>query len=414
MKLNKENKKLNWQQQIKENGNFCMMPFVHFYKGTRGEVNLCCSAENSPKEWLEHIDISKIWTDETYQTLRQMFVNGERSDHCRRCWEADDRGGGSDRQTFNNWFVNNAPEGFEIDIQKGNNQGIPFFLDLRPGNFCNFSCRMCFVGISSKVNDYHREFPELVKVTGETQIDNKDWINIEENFEYIKKLMPDVTWLKIAGGEPLFMPGVIKLLKWCVDNGHVNMNLDITTNGSRSQGKILRWMQDFNDVNIQISIDGIGATQEYIRQESKWEQIDNSYRKYLDMGFKTNILTTVQLNNAYDLINVVHYWKQNGSQHVICFNFVEWPREYKIDLLPHDDRLNIADQIEEEFKDFSLEKKLKFRVIPLIDRLRNPEDISNIHRQKFVERTRMMDKIYNKNVNMLHPRIKELCEAWQE
>lgn len=414
MKHNKENAKLNWQQQIKENPNFCILPFIHAFVGTTGESHLCCVAENPPEEWRTSSNLDKIWADKHYQSVRKAMLAGQRVTACRRCWDADDRGGGSDRQTHNTWFV--APNEFELDIEHGNNTGNPLFLDLRPGNFCNLACRMCFTRVSSGVNDQHRDHPEMKEVTGESYWHEvNDWLDDPERFETVKSWIPTTRTLKLAGGEPLFMPGVINLLRWCVENGHTHMHLDITTNGTRTKGKVLAWLEHFNSVDIQLSIDGIGAVNDYIRTGSNWETIDQAYRTYLKMDLRVNLLATVQLYNAYDLVNIVDYWNAHGAQGNLVFNFVDWPRDMQIDLLPEIDRLHIARRLESKFNTIDAKKRQQFRMDATIDRLRNPglteEELPRLRKQ-WAQRTVMMDRINNQGVEMLGPRMPHLRNLW--
>ena len=68
------------------------------------------------------------------------------------------------------------------------------------------------------------------------------------------------------------MPGVIKLLNWCVDTNNTHLHLDITTNGTRTEGKVLKLLKKFNSVSIQLSMDGIGITNDYIRHKGDWNK----------------------------------------------------------------------------------------------------------------------------------------------
>lgn len=415
MKQLSENEKLNWQQQIKENPNFCILPFIHGYVNTRGDINLCCAAEQIPEQWnyQNNPNLAKEWSGELYQKMRQAFIDGERVPQCRRCWAADDLGGGSDRETHNKWFW--ALPDFSLDIVNGNSYGQPSFLDLRPGNFCNLACRMCFVAVSSKLNDYHKSHPILSEITNEEWIDTSDWIDDPEKFEAIKAWIPKTKTLKLAGGEPLFMPGVIRLLKWCVDSGNTHLHLDITTNGTRTKGKVLSYIEQFSSVDIQLSLDGVGNTTEYIRQGSNWNDIDIAYTKYLEMDVRTNLLVTAQIYNAFDLVNVVRYWKQKGANNNFIFNFVDWPEELKIDLLPRDYRLQIADEIEKEFEGYPESSLSQFRVIALCNRLRL-DDIDRIDqlRQKWIKKTDIQDSVYKKDIHVLDPRLVELYNTWKK
>jgi sulfatase maturation enzyme AslB (radical SAM superfamily) len=413
-----ENEKFNWQQQVRNNPNFCILPFIHAYVGTTGEVNLCCSAEHPPEDWRpdgQTQTLDKIWTGETYQAIRESFLNGERVSHCRRCWDADDRGGGSDRQTHNRWF--RPADDFEINTVTGNSTAQPTFLDLRPGNFCNLACRMCFTRISSRVNDQHRDYPEMESVTGESYWHEvSDWLDDPVKFETVKQWIPTTKTLKLAGGEPLFMPGVIRLLRWCVENGHTHMHLDITTNGTRTQGKILSWLSHFDSVDIQLSIDGVGAVNDYIRAGSEWAVIDSAYQTYLEMDLRVNLLATVQLYNAYDLVSIVEYWNQHGARGNLVFNFVDWPRDLQIDLLPLADRLSIAEQLEAAVASIPPERRQQFRMDATLHRLRNSHltdaQVTEL-RTKWVTRSDMMDRINHADLSQTGTRLPQLRDEWR-
>jgi MoaA/NifB/PqqE/SkfB family radical SAM enzyme len=410
-----ENEKFNWRQQVKNNPNFCILPFIHAFVGTTGESNLCCVAEYPPEEWRGSGNLSKIWTDEHYQAMRNAMLNGERVSHCRRCWDADDRGGGSDRKTHNTWF--RAPDDFKIDVVTGNSAGAPLFLDLRPGNFCNLACRMCFTRVSSGVNDQHRDHPEMEEFTGESYWHEvNDWLDNPERFETVKSWIPTTRTLKLAGGEPLFMPGVIRLLRWCIESGNTHLHLDITTNGTRTKGKVLTWIKQFPHVDIQLSIDGIGSVNDYIRTGSKWNDIETAYQTYREMGFRVNVLVAVQNYNAYDLPNILRYWKEHcDTDRNLVFNFVDWPRELQIDILPEEDRLSIADEFERECAGFDVNKQQQNRMLTTLHRLRNPslpDRELKFLRNKWARRTVMMDRINKQDVTMLHPRMAQLRDEW--
>ena len=250
----------NWQQQIRKNKHFCILPFSHMHVGTDGAAKVCCIGN-----WEEYItkDVSKetfnsIWTSEKYQQIRKDMLDGKAVAACENCYRVDNQGGGSDRSTHNNWFKP-PNDNWDLDIVNGNTDGKPTWMDLRPGRFCNLGCRMCFSSVSSTFAEEHKKHPELTEVTGETWFELDDWIESESMYSSLKELIPHIKILKLAGGEPLFMPGVIKLLKWCIDSGNTHLHLDITTNGTRGKGKVVNWLKEFRSVEIQFSIDGIGS-----------------------------------------------------------------------------------------------------------------------------------------------------------
>lgn len=393
------------------------MPFNHMHIGTDGKVKACCVA-NHDKPLLENFGdktLEEIWSGKEYTEFRQAMLNGERHHHCENCYKMDEQGGGSDRQSMNKWFK--APnEHWDLDVVNGNTEDNPLWMDIRPGRFCNLGCRMCFVGVSSFIADEHKNNPALSDVTGESWVDIEEWLDNPVMFGSVKRMIPKLRTIKIAGGESLFMPGVIKMLQWCVDSGNTHLHLDITTNGTRTQGKVIKLLNKFSRVDIQLSIDGIGAVNDYVRYPSKWEEIDETYHTYLNMDSveSVNILSTVQIYNAFDLPNILKYWIDNGKKHNMIFNFVNWPRDLNINIMPLNDRLKLADQLSDCVSELTPEQRQQFRYDAVLYRLcdkATPSDLNQL-RDSFVKRTLAYDKLRNQTYTVLHPTIEEYMKTW--
>ena len=232
-----ENKKLNLQQLVNDNPAFCIMPFNHAYVTTNGNANLCCIADwGVPvEENVQGKDINKIFQSDTYKQIRQNMLDGIKEPRCFICYNQDAQGGGSDRQSQNQRFLRDYGADYVPDVDVK----YPDWADLRPGRMCNFGCRMCWGAVSSTIDEENRAHPETQEITWDKPVDVDDWIEDPTCFESIKEQAKNIRILKLAGGEPLFMQGVIKLLNWCVESGiSKQLHLDITTNGSRTQGKV--------------------------------------------------------------------------------------------------------------------------------------------------------------------------------
>lgn len=419
---NQLNYNKNWKKYI-NNKNFCILPFTHMNVGTGGEALLCCVAygDKPIDSNIVGKDINEVWTNEAYKKVRQDMLDGKPVKHCNKCYKEDTLGGGSDRQTHNKRFIaRQINNDININVGTGNSTGSPIWADLRPGKFCNLACTMCAVRISSGVYDEHIAYPELGEITGEmdlSTIPTQDWIENDITLESIKKWIPKLTTIKLAGGEPFFMPGVIKLLDWCVDTNNTHLHLDITTNGTRTEGKVLKLLKKFNSVSIQLSMDGIGITNNYIRHKSDWDKVNNAYNTYLSISkksgrsFNVNLLSTVQAYNAFELVNIIKYWIKKGKQHILLFNFVDWPPDMGIDILPITDRQQIAKEIEDLVKDFPEEFKEQSRINAVIYRLKNDKENINLQ-NKWAKRTQMYDRIRNKSIFDVHPKLGEYFNKW--
>ena len=404
---------MSWREQTKENPHFCIMAFDHMHVNTNGNVNLCCVADwKYPIRADAHgTDLQTLWTGDAYKQIRQDMLDGKAVKQCEGCYKIDREGGGSDRTVHNRY--SKVPDSDELNIETGNEQHGPLWVDWRPGRFCNFGCRMCFVGVSSTVADEHKANPELQDVTGESWFDVKDWIEDPVLFESAKSLLPSLKTLKIAGGEPFFMPGVIKLLRHCIEDNQTHLHLDITTNGSRMQGKVLRWLESFSELDIQFSIDGVGYTNDYIRYKADWKALDSAYKQYLTMPVRTHILSTVQAYNAYDLTSIIQYWMDNGSNNNLIFNFVDSPHDLSIDILPLADRIQISKDITKLTVNMDEHMLEQSRINALHVKLNKAEPHNvDVLRQQFAQRTAAYDALRHQDVNLVHTRLGELTAQW--
>lgn len=415
MKKTLEEPVLNLRKQVKNNPAFCIMPFNHSYVTTTGAANLCCIAD-----WGDPIeaDVSgksllDIFRGEEYKRIRTNMLNGIKERRCHICYGQDkDGGGGSDRVSQNERYLRTLGDDFELDIDVQ----FPTWGDIRPGRMCNFGCRMCWGAVSTTIDQENREHPETQEVSWDTPIDVGEWLDDPVAFESVKESVKHMDVLKLAGGEPLFMPGVIKLLKWCIDSGNTNIALDITTNGSRTKGKVINMLSKFDSVFIQFSMCGIGYTNDYIRYGADWNELDAAYKQYSQHSNITlNLLATAQIYNIFDLVNIIKYWHENGAQNNLIFNVVNFPEDQRFDLLPKDMRLNIANELEEAMHKYvPTHLHSVSRLDHIISKLRldfDPEDIAK-NRIRLAKRTQMYDQIRNQDIRLVHPELERLCSEW--
>lgn len=408
---------LNFSYQTQNNPHFCILPFSHFHIGTTGDAKLCCMAKWQlpvEKSVVGH-SLIDIWTGNEYRRLRAQMINGEAVQACAECYKVDASGGGSDRETHTKQF-RPPHSNWELDIEQGNTDGRPIWADIRPGRFCNLKCRMCFSSASSKIAEEIIKHPKLITITGDHGCNTEEWIDNPDLFKQLQDWIPHLRIIKLAGGEPFFMPGVIKLLKWCVETGNTHLELDITTNGTRINGKVARWLKEFNKVQIHISIDGIGPLNDYIRSGSNWSEINESYEYYLNENMTVNILSTVQLYNAHYLPDIIRYWQEHGSHNHLVFNFVDAPTDMGIHLLPATHRVAIANEIEMLVSSMSPELRSKCRFNATIARFRQLVDSADIDvlRKKWIARTDALDEIREEQLSVVNPELFNLYTAWKK
>lgn len=395
--------------QLVKRDNFCILPFVHQYVATTGAVNLCCVADyTDPIE--ENIStLDKAWTSPAMQESRRRMLNNEFEPRCTLCYK---QGEASDRMVVNKNWSERYPD-IKLDIEKGNDIGNPVFLDLRPGRLCNLKCRMCFSDVSSAIAEELEEHPEIAELIGDVPRDISEWLDNDEAFESVKRAIPHTQVLKLAGGEPLFMPGVLKLLRWMIESNNTHVYLDITTNGTRLQGKTYRLLEHFGK-DIQFSMCGIGYTNDYIREGADWNQLKDAYKQYRDM-YRTqiHIMSTVQLYNLFNIEEIIEWWYANkppGGK--LIFNLVNFPEDLSIDLAEKEDRLERAEHLRKYQNILGTETRINH----IIERLETVEDTDYTVelRKRWVERTSNFDTIRNQDINKVHSKLGNYFKQWQK
>ena len=79
------------------------------------------------------------------------------------------------------------------------------------------------------------------------------------------ELMPTLKHLKVTGGEPTITKEFFRLVDYAVENGYSkNINLYVTTNGTRFTKDFLKKLSSFKQLFFSVSCDGFGETYEYI------------------------------------------------------------------------------------------------------------------------------------------------------
>jgi radical SAM protein with 4Fe4S-binding SPASM domain len=115
------------------------MPFLHLHVGNEGYVKACCVANinfgNINKQTLPD-----IWNDKPIKQLRKKFEQGEVDKRCAVCYKLEEAGGKSIRQETFEKFPN-------FNYAK---PSLPIYFDIRFSNVCNYRCRTCWHGASSK------------------------------------------------------------------------------------------------------------------------------------------------------------------------------------------------------------------------------------------------------------------------
>jgi len=105
------------------------------------------------------------------------------------------------------------------------------------------------------------------------QLLEKKWAEWEDNI---------IFW-DMYGGEPMIIPLFWKILDQAIASDTAKQKaFHLHTNGMIYKDDLVEKLSQLKSGNIGFSIDAIGAKNDYIRNGSKWEDILNNLRKYMD------------------------------------------------------------------------------------------------------------------------------------
>ena len=166
--------------------NKCILPWIAVDrnpKTQKGKITFspCCFFDTSKK----YRSVAEYWNSDEIKELRQYFIEDKRHPGCNQCWNAEDKGIKSLRQSVNESRL----EEFITRTDTTTCEDMPAQVKYTVGNQCNLACRMCVPNSSSKV----KKVWDTLQIEDKLAIDDFDWYSyVIENFDSIKY------WISLA------------------------------------------------------------------------------------------------------------------------------------------------------------------------------------------------------------------------
>lgn len=256
--------------------NFCILPFTHLSTRVDGNIAPCCRSMDTVGN-IKDNTLQEVWNNDAMQKLRQQFINNERPNGCWPCWELEDQGSTSMRQSMNKSREAMIPSAIKTDM--------PFeipVLELKLSNLCNFRCRTCKPDLSTTwAKDWDKVKDEYDLIGMKWQTGRQENYDNDQFLEDIVRLGPSLEIIEFAGGEPLMDPMHYKVLDALQPFAH-NIQVKYSTNLSKltyGRYSALQAWQAFKGVDVSLSIDGYPALNEYIRTEANTETLKENLKE---------------------------------------------------------------------------------------------------------------------------------------
>jgi sulfatase maturation enzyme AslB (radical SAM superfamily) len=300
----------------------CPAVWHHLCINTRGSNRLCCNAVTQNEDW--YLTNFKNHWHGLRSEVKQQMLNDERPEICQSCWNKEDLGIQSLRQGLIHKYKKSGRWQDYIDNLHTTVE-TPLELDLKLGNYCNLSCRMCNSYSSSKVH------AENVKIYNETGINLASKQDNELNYKQDKWYLDPVfvarvkhyidkglLELKFTGGEPMMVPGVKEVIDYCIKTDRAKeITIQLITNGTLITQEWIDLLSKFKLCILSFSIDGTKETYEYIRYPTDWKDTYNRLKISHNSGYQNivcNLTFTLQIYNMLEIKNMLHLTRNLKSK----------------------------------------------------------------------------------------------------
>ena len=317
----------------------CLAPWTHTYLSPQTERRMCCASREPAQNFEQYIDtksgtgryipvtLDQHWNSEHMKSVRRRMMAGEILPECEVC---NDRLLNTDvyRGYFNRMFDHKYQDAIAMTDATGYTTMKPISWDYRFSNLCNFKCRMCGDMLSSSWESEQRQHNMIDWTNSKNnwmipnireQINQFQDTQIEAEFAQAveQHRVEEVYWV---GGEPLmyeqhwrYMQRIIELGDGPQVYARYNTNLSrVNYRGINLYTDILAHVRDWQ---ICASLDGTGATGEYIRTGLDYDSWLVNFQQGLNIARhrrQMRIDFTLTLPGLFEVISIQRLADQLG------------------------------------------------------------------------------------------------------
>lgn len=332
-------------------------------------MRVCCNTDNGgyiirdgEKIFLDDIgDIHEYYNLPAYKEIRAQMLLGERPLVCSKCYEAEDQGGTSIRQSFIQeyaeseeflkHFASTHPDGHLDELR------IEYF-DVALSNSCNIKCMMCSpVNSDQLIADfdalnipYNKERVALASSWG---------LSIDPLLAAWDKMLPSLQKCLITGGEPLINKLHLSLLDRAVETGDAShITLMYHSNLMKLPERVLERWKQFKHVDLHVSLEGFSELNDYIRYGSVWGRIVENIHRLLalrdqgEISLSIEFHTVFQASNCLGLTDLFKFLMTLPGVPALPYPiWLDHPSWHMVENLPREIKLEAMDRLERFWTD---------------------------------------------------------------
>ena len=335
---------------------FCPSPWLHMRIDSQGHYHYCrwASGTNALTSIKDMGPIEYFHSQMDF--IRTSMLAGKTLPGCAPCHEMERHGKVSGRQRQlikigvmpDHWSSSMASSPWLPIFQssEGSTRELPVDWQIDLGNYCNSACVFCLPRFSSRLASEWQEIGLIDEMPGRSWCETPTLLD-----RFLSDLVsvPNIKYLHFIGGETLITPAFATILSRLIDHGIADtISLGFTTNLTVWDDRILRLLQQFQQIHVGISVECFDKANDYIRYPSKISQVTKNAERWVttarDNGWLLQIRTTPTIFSISRLLSVYEFAWQHKITVESC-NFLQNPQFMKIDLLSHAHRQPIIDQL---------------------------------------------------------------------
>lgn len=427
----------------KRSNSFCVYPLIEQVALPTGTVGFCCVAKDGGPvkkrdgsfHKLPDDSLEKAWNSDFLKKLRKDQAEGKPVKNCELCYYQESIGKLSYRQMHNKEWT----EKFPLEIRKrikevsqgdGHLSSGPMYLDLRLGNLCNLKCRMCNPYNSSKIESEYRglmesdpEFHDFYKANHGGHLPGiTKWFEDDRFWNDVEKAIPSLRKVYLTGGEPTLIKKNQWFLNKCIETGNAkNMDLMFNINATHLKEEFLQSISQFKFVLVNVSVDGVGPVNDYIRSGSKWEVVQENIKRLLTLpeNVRVGLTPVVQIYNIFYLGELIDFanglYREFKKNINVDFLYATDPKYLDIRYLPRGIKQQAKNRLGDAIAGNQLYHKNSYLKNSVNSCLRaldqdQPED-SKENLKQFLMFTRLMDKSRGESWKQTLPALYNVFES---
>jgi len=314
----------------KRNNAFCIKPWTQACIRTNGDITLCCQSLEKSNFNLKTSTIDAWWNSEFVSTVRTQMLSKVIPDACRMCEAEESASSESLRQKSNREYKIFEQYAGKMLTHYQYPPLAPIDIEIQLTNLCNLKCLMCYEWSSSSILTENKRLKINIEPVD-------DYTVAEEELNKLRDwVMTKPAAINFRGGEPMMVPEIKKLIQWGIEQKLLSDTvIHITTNATKLDDEWLSILSSIKQLRLMVSVDAIGATNDYIRSGSNWNIIETNIAK-LSRIPEINLVVhaTIQNLNILSIGELITWCESNNYffdfsilVDPAIFNFINLPTE---------------------------------------------------------------------------------------